>query len=146
MSGISRWSCLDPSIRVEVERVSTDPDTDIETTVEIKGEESQSDGVCILRYEVSKEDKEIRVKLLNRNAMTAKIRAVFVLESSEEEPVDSLGEETNGIVELENCVLTKNGGLERMYWLINVPPTRETIRIYDRHSKRLMELIFHNSD
>ena len=145
MSEIPRWSWLRPSIRVEVERVSTDPDTDIETTVEINGEESKSDGVCILRYEVSKEDKEIRVKLLNRNAMTAKIRAVFVLESSEEEPVDSLGD-ANGIVELENCVLTKNGQLERMYWLINVPPTRETIRIYDIHSTRLMELIFHNSD
>ena len=144
MSEIRRRSVFDnvPNLEVEVLRVSTDPETDRETTVEIKDQELQStDGVCRLQYAVSKNDKEIRVNLLNGNALPAHIRAVFVLASSEEEPVDSLGDSL-GIVELQNCVLTKNGQLVREYWSINVPPTRETIRVYDRNSKILMELIF----
>ena len=133
-------------VEVEVLRVSTDPETDRETTVEIKGQELQSaDGVCRLQYAVSKNDKEIRVNLLNRNALSAHIRAVFVLASSEEEPVDSLGDSL-GIVELQNCVVTKNGQLLRDYWTINVPPTRKTIRIYDKNSNILIELMFQNSD
>lgn len=127
-----------------MECVSTDPDTDRETTVKIEGEKLQSeDGVCRLQYTVSKNDS-FWVNLLNRNSMPAKIRAVFVMESSEE-PVDSLGDE-NGIVELQNGVFNQNFELQRMYWRINVRPTRETIRIYDRYSRIFMELVFHNSD
>ena len=129
-------------VEVEVLRVSTDPETDRETTVEIKGQELQStDGVCRLQYAVTKNYKEIRVNLLNGNALPAHIRVVFVLASSEEEPVDSLGDSL-GIVELQNCVLTQNGQLVRDCWVMNVPPTRETIRVSDRTSKILMELIF----
>lgn len=148
MSEIRRRSVFDnvPNLQVQVLRVSTDPDTDRETTVEIKGQELQStDGVCRLQYVVSKKDTEIRVNLLNRNALPAHIRAVFVLTSSEEEPVNSLGDSL-GIVELQNCVLTQNGQLLRDYWTINVPPTRETIRIYDKNSNILIELMFQNSD
>ena len=129
-------------VEVEVLRVSTDPETDRETTVEIKGQELQStDGVCRLQYAVTKNYKEIRVNLLNGNALPPHIRVVFVLASSEEEPVDSLGDSL-GIVELQNCVLTQNGQLVRDCWVMNVPPTRETIRVSDRTSKILMELIF----
>ena len=144
MSDTRRWSIFDnvPNLEVEVLRVSTDPDTDRETTVEIKGQELQcTDGVCRLQYAVSTLDKEIRVNVLNGNALPAQIRVVFVLASAEEEPVDSRGDAL-GLVELQNCVLTKNGQLVRDSWTMNVPATRETIRVYDRNSKIVTELMF----
>ena len=135
---------MDPSLKVEVERVSPDPDTDRGTTLKIDGEELQSeDGVRRLQYTVSKNDS-FQVNLLNRNSTPAKIRVVFVLESSEE-PVDTLGD-ADGIVELQNGSFNQKFEWQRIYWRINVRPTRETIRIYDRYSTLLMELKFHNSD
>jgi hypothetical protein len=148
MSVIPPWSWLDPSIQIEVERVSTDPNTYKETEVKIEGQESKSpDGVCTIQYPVSKKDQKIKVKLLNRNTSSAaKIRVVFVSALSQEKLVNSpgLGDES-GIVTLEHCFRTQNG-FKRINWVIDVPPTRDTIRIYDQNSKLKYELLFHNSD
>jgi hypothetical protein len=85
--------------------------------------------------------------VVNRHTSSAaKIRVVFVSALSQEELVNAhgLGDES-GIVTLEHCFKTQNG-FKRINWVIDVPSTRETIRIYDQNSKLKYELRFHNSD
>lgn len=139
MSEIKRPSIFSnvPNLVVEVERVSTDPDTDRETTVELMRKELQStDQVCRYMYTVSDQDNELRVSIMNGNAVSCKIQAFYICDTGCE-PVDSIG-----IYELFNLIRTKSNKYVRDRYVMNVTRTRETIRICDANEKTLLELVF----